>query len=67
MHHKFNFNKLFDKGINYGRYSQSEYLKSLCRQKVTKNFESIRSYSILSKTHQIDLEKKMKEIEEFVY
>lgn len=67
MHNKFNFNKLFDKGINFGRYSQAEYLKNLCKQKVTKNFESVRSYSILSKTHQEDLDKYLQEINDFVY
>jgi hypothetical protein len=67
MQNKFNFNKLFDKGINYGRYSQSDYLKNLCRQKVTKNFESVRSFSILSKTHQKDLEKYLTQIHEYVY
>lgn len=67
MTNKFDFNKLFDKGINFGRYSQSEYLKDLCRQKIQKNFESVRSYSILSKTHQEQLVKLIEEIKEFVY
>jgi hypothetical protein len=27
----FDFNKLFDKGINYGRYTSVDELKNLCR------------------------------------
>lgn len=67
IENNFNFNKLFEKGINFGRYSEEEHLRSLCRQKATKNFESVRSYSVLSQTHQKRLEEMMLEIENFVY
>jgi len=63
----FDFNKLFDKGINYARYTEEASLKKLCKQKVTKSFESIRTYSILSKSHQTRLEEMLEEIKEFVY
>lgn len=67
MTNKFDFNKLFDKGINFGRYSQSDHIRDLCRQKILKNFESVRTYSILSKTHQEQLAKMIEQIKDFVY
>lgn len=67
MSKNFDFNKLFDKGINYARYTDEAFLKKLCKQKVTKNFESVRTYSVLSKSHQNRLEEMLDQIKEFVY
>ena len=34
----FDFNKLFSKGINYGRYTDLDQIKELCRQKVVDKY-----------------------------
>lgn len=67
LQNNFDFNKLFENGINFGRYSEKEYLRSQCLQLATKNFESLRSYSVLSQTHQKKLKELMEDIEHFVY
>ena len=51
IQNNFDFNKLFDKGISYSRFTDKERILKLCRQKITKTSESVRAYSILSKTH----------------
>lgn len=63
----FDFNKLFANGINYARYTDEAFLRKLCRQKVMKNFESVRTYSVLSKSHQDRHEEILQKVKEFVY
>jgi hypothetical protein len=67
VRNNFDFNKLFAQGINFGRFSEEQKLRDLCVQKVTKNFESMRSYSQLSKTHQAELERILDQVDDFVY
>ena len=67
MQNNFDFNKLFDKGISYGRIGNKQAIRELCRQKVTKTLEMIRSCSVLSKSHQKQLDDMMDEIEKFVF
>lgn len=63
----FDFNGLFDRGIGYSRFSKLDELRHLCKQQVTRNFQSTRSFAMLSKTHQKELEDLMDEVEQFVY
>ena len=63
----FDFNMLFDKGVPFSRLTKKSDLNSLCTQKITRNFQSTRSFSMLSKTHQMDLEQLMIRVDKFVY
>ena len=60
LQNSFDFNKLFENGINYGRYTETEFLKSLCRQKIMKSLETTRYHVTLSNRHVKDLEVMMK-------
>ena len=67
IQNNFDFNKLFEKGVHYGRYTDEAYLAKLCYQKVSKTLDTTRTHTCLSKRHQDLLETMMKQIEIFVY
>ena len=67
VQNNFDFNKLFDKGINYGRYTVRDKIHELCKQKITKTCESVRAHSVLSKTHEQELEEMLAAAKKFVY
>lgn len=63
----FDFNMLFDKGVPFSRITKKAELRSLCNQKITRNFQSTRSFAMLSKTHQEEVDRYLRKIEKFVY
>lgn len=67
LQNSFDFNKLFENGINYGRYTDQEFIKSRCHMKVMKSLETTRFHVTLSNRHVKVLEQMMKQIEDFVY